>query len=208
MGASRHSDMIKVMHQMAHPGSEASSYYNLPPGSFAADFGAAAAVRDGWYACQNGIAKRSSDTVHSRQLENLKQQHRLQLASVCTKVQEKDALLSRGAACVAQMRCELSELAEKQCSSAAQLTRAEEQCRMLEGELRSSEAQLSAAVGCAQKSDKEAARARRAELEARTALEAQCDVPSRTQVRHEAELERRRTDATAAERTAQLEQAC
>jgi len=123
VGASRHSDMIKVLHQMAHPGSEATSYYNLPPGSFAADFGAAAAVRDGWYACQNGIAKRSSDTVHSRQLENLKQQHRLQLASVCTKVQEKDALLSRGAACVAQMRCELSELAEKERSSAAQLIR-------------------------------------------------------------------------------------
>ena len=33
-------------------------------------------------------------------------------------------------------------------------------------------------------------------------------MPSRTQVRHEAELERRRTDATAAERTAQLEQTC
>ena len=78
--------MIKVLHQMAHPGSKASSYYNLPSGSFVADFGAAAAVRDGWYACQNGIAKRSSDTVHTRQLENLKKQHSMLLASLSSQI--------------------------------------------------------------------------------------------------------------------------
>ena len=200
--------MIKVLHQMAHPGSEASSYYNLPPGSFAADFGAAAAVRDGWYACQNGIAKRSSDTVHTRQLENLKKQHSMLLASLSSQISSKNALLAKSASCLAQMRREFGELMEKERSSTVQAAAAQQQVSLLVTELRSSEAQLSAAVGCAQRSNKEAARARRAEQEARTALEAQCDVPSRTQVRHEAELERRRTDATAAERTAQLEQAC
>ena len=44
ISATAGSAMIKVLHQMAHPGSEASWYYNLPPGRFAADFGAAAAV--------------------------------------------------------------------------------------------------------------------------------------------------------------------
>jgi hypothetical protein len=59
VGATRDSVSVNVLHQMAHPLCEASKYYNLPPGSYTADFGAAAAVRDGWKACSDGVARRS-----------------------------------------------------------------------------------------------------------------------------------------------------
>ena len=216
ISATAGSAMIKVLHQMAHPGSKASSYYNLPSGSFVADFGAAAAVRDGWYACQNGIAERSSDTVHSRQLENLKQQHRLQLASVSSQISSKNALLAQSASCLAQMRREFGELIEKERSSTVQAATAQQQVTLLVAELRSTEARLLAvearlaesarAAAHAQKAEQEQRRARAAADEARVAADAALrEAPSRTEAQHAAREEQRARDSAALEQVRTLE---